>query len=456
MSNDVYFGIEINSFLYPKIMKHYLPFFFFGLLFLANSVLSQPLFTWTELTPMPEPVSNNAVAAAHSGDSICIYSFAGIDATKSPGGIHNKGFKYNLVTEEWIVLPDLPAGLTRIATGASTINNKIYIIGGYHVFPNFNEKSLDFVHVFDPETNTFLPDAAPVPTPIDDHVQAVWRDSLIFVITGWSQSTNVNKVQVFNPALNQWTIGTPVPNNNLYKAFGASGDIVGDTIYYNGGAVIGGNFPGTAQLRKGVINPDNPTEITWSVEEENPGEKGYRMGARTVSDRLYWVGGGGQTYNFDGVAYNGSGIVEPLERIMEYNTTTATWSLFENTPNKVMDMRGVSKISENELIICGGMTAGAEVTDAVYMIHIGFPLGISELNNKNLQIWPVPVTEVLYVKGIDIQSRYEIIDATGKMVLSGELHSGTDSIITSDLTRGNYILKVKAKTGEKRMAFTVI
>lgn len=436
-------------------MKRILLFLTFNIVFFANPVFSQPLFTWTELTPMPEPVSNNAVAAAQSGDTICIYSFSGIDTTKSPNGIHNKGFKYNLETEEWTVLPDLPAGLTRIATGASTVNNKIYIIGGYHVFSNFNEESLDYVHVFDPETNNFLPDASPVPTRIDDHVQAVWRDSLIFVITGWSQSTNVNKVQIFNPALNEWTSGSSVPNNTLYKAFGASGDIVGDTIYYNGGAVIGGNFPGTTQLRKGVINPDNPTEITWSVEEENPGDKGYRMGARVVSDRIYWIGGGGQTYNFDGVAYNGSGIVEPLERIMEYNATTATWSLFEST-YKVMDMRGVAKISENELIVCGGMTAGAEVTNAVSMIHIGFPLGISELDNKNLQIWPVPATDVLHIKGLDAQSRYEIIDTTGKTVLSGELQIGTDSINTSRLTVGNYILKVKAKVGEKRMAFTVM
>ena len=137
---------------------------------------------------MPEPVSNNAVTSAYSGDTLCIYSFAGIDTTKSPNGIHNKSFKYNTITQQWFQLPDLPQGLTRIAAGASTINNKIYIIGGYHVFANFNEESLNYVHVFDPETNIFLPDAAPLPTRIDDHVQAVWRDSLIFVITGWSQN----------------------------------------------------------------------------------------------------------------------------------------------------------------------------------------------------------------------------------------------------------------------------
>jgi hypothetical protein len=436
-------------------MKRILLFFILSMFAFTNPVFSQANFIWTELTPMPEAVSNNAVAAAHSGDTICIYSFSGIDNTKTPNGIHNKGFKYNMVTETWTELLPLPDGMTRIAAGASTVNNKIYIIGGYHVFPNFSEESLDFVHVFDPETNTYLPDATPVPTPIDDHVQAVWRDSLIFVITGWSQSTNVNKVQIFNPALNQWAAGTTVPNNNFYKAFGASGDIVGDTIYYNGGAVMGGNFPGTAQLRKGVINPDNPSEITWSIEEENPGEKGYRMGAKTIDDRVFWIGGGGQTYNFDGVAYNGSGIVEPLERIMEYNATTATWSVFEN-PQKVMDFRGVAKISENELIICGGMTSGAEVTNATFMLHIGFPLSISETHFNNLQIWPVPTQDVLHIKGIDIKSNYEIMDVSGRLILEGKLNVGGDSINTTGLKSGSYILKVKAQSVEKRVVFIVM
>ena len=424
---------------------------------ITNLIFSQTAFTWTTLPPMPEPVSNNAVASAYSGDTLCIYSFAGIDTTKSPNGIHNKNFKFNTITQLWSELPDLPQGLTRIAAGASTVNNKIYIIGGYHVFENFNEESLNFVHVFDPETNTFLSDAAPIPTRIDDHVQAVWRDSLIFVVTGWSQSTNVANVQIFNPALNEWTIGTSVPNNNFYKAFGASGDFVGDTIYYNGGAVIGGSFPGTAQLRKGVINPNEPTEIVWSIEEENPGSKGYRMGAISLGDKVFWIGGGGQTYNFDGIAYNGSGIVEPLERIMHYDPITFSWTLSEGSPFSVMDMRGVAKVSDSSFIICGGMTSGAEVADATYLIEIDFvTLGINELNKSSLKLWPVPANDVIHIDGIKSQSNYEIIDATGKLILSGKLNSGKNSIDTSVLMTGTYILKVISKKAEERISFIVM
>lgn len=427
------------------------------LLGLVNQIYSQTAFTWTPLTPMPEPVSNNALTSAYSGDTLCIYSFAGIDTTKSPNGIHSKGFKYNTITQQWTELPPLPQGPTRIAAAASTINNKIYIIGGYHVFENFNEESLNYVHVFDPETNTFLPDAAPIPTRIDDHVQAVWRDSLIFVITGWSQNTNVANVQIFNPALNEWTAGTSLPNNNFYKAFGASGDFVGDTIYYNGGAVIGGSFPGTAQLRKGVVNPDNPTEITWSVEEENPGSKGYRMGSISLGEKVFWIGGGGQTYNFDGVAYNGSGIVEPLERIMHYDPVNLSWTISPNTPYKVMDMRGVAKVSDSSFIICGGMTSGAEVTDAAYLIDIDFlTLGIGELHKTAIKLWPVPARDVIYINGVKSQSSYEILDSTGKLVLSGTFRDGENEINVSSILTGTYILVVKYKEAVERISFVVM
>jgi hypothetical protein len=277
------------------------------------------------------------------------------------------------------------------------------------------------------------------------------------VITGWSQNTNVANVQIFNPALNEWTAGTSVPNNNFYKAFGASGDFVGDTIYYNGGAVIGGSFPGTAQLRKGIINPNNPTEIVWSIEEENPGSKGYRMGAIGLGDKVFWIGGGGQTYNFDGIAYNGSGVVEPLERIMHYDPTNFSWTLSEGSPFSVMDMRGIAKVSDSSFIICSGMTSGAEVNDATYLVEIDFvTLGIDELKKSALRIWPIPASEVIHIRGIDSNSNYKIINSIGKLVLSGKLNAGESSIDISSLLSGTYIVEVIDKETKQRISFIVI
>jgi len=138
-------------------------------------------------------------------------------------------------------------------------------MGGYQVLSNGNEISSNIVNRFDPRTNTYLTNGANISIPIDDHVQAVWNDSLIYVITGWTNTANVPNVQIYDPANDNWSVGTATPNNSLYKAFGASGTIIGNTIYYHGGAVSSGNFSGQTTLRVGQIDPNNPTQITWNT-----------------------------------------------------------------------------------------------------------------------------------------------------------------------------------------------
>ena len=151
--------------------------------------------------------------------------FAGIDETKAYSGIHKKAFRYNTQTQIWDEIAELPSGNGRIAAGASLVKNKIYIIGGYHVASNYNEVSSNKVHVFDPESNTYEADGTPIPLAIDDQVQAVWRDSLIYVISGWSNTANVANVQIYNPSSDTWSNGTSLPNSSNYKVFGGSGSI---------------------------------------------------------------------------------------------------------------------------------------------------------------------------------------------------------------------------------------
>lgn len=91
------------------------------------------------------------------------------------------------------------------------------------------------VHEFDILGDTFTSKNIVLPVPIDDHVQDVWRDSLLYIINGWYDSTNVRRTQIYNPVSNNWSIGTPY-NSKMIPTFGASGGINGDFIYIQGGA----------------------------------------------------------------------------------------------------------------------------------------------------------------------------------------------------------------------------
>ena len=347
-------------------------FRFFATILLLCSCCCLPAqlgWTWTELPSSPESVSNNAVTQAYCGDTLCVYSFCGIDSTLSPAGIHLHAWRYNTISQLWTALPDVPDVQGKIAAGASTVDNLIYLIGGYHVNPNLSEVSSEKVHIFDPDSNLWLADGAPLPIATDDHVQTVYQDSLIYVITGWSNTTNITAVQIYDPSANTWQAGSSLPNLNTFKSFGASGAIVGDSIFYMGG-VSSSSFAATSYFRKGAIDPSDPTEIAWELLDDYVGSAGYRMASATWNDRVFWVGGSSVAYNFDGVAYNGSGGVEPEFRISTYFSDAAIWDEGTGAPFGVMDLRGIATVTPTSWIICGGMSSNQLVSNKMFLLQL--------------------------------------------------------------------------------------
>jgi hypothetical protein len=331
-----------------------------------NLVHAQVNIQWNALPPMPMAVSNNAVCAAAIQDTVFVYSFGGMDTTKKHSGITQRSFRYNTGIKKWTAIRPLPDALGKIASAASAIKNKIYIVGGYHVLPDGKEISSSRLHIYDPRTDTYT-EGSPVPGGIDDQVQAVWNDSLLYVITGWSQDGNVSGVQVYNPVNNSWQKAEPVPETKQYKVFGASGVIIEDTIYYSGGAYYEKNYPLGMIFRKGVINRNNPTQIEWSMLEDSLA-LGYRMAAIAIDGNPYWVGGSIVSYNYNGVAYNGSGGVPAISRLLWYHSSALR--AVTGTLPAVMDLRGAAFIGKNQFIIAGGMINPQTVSNKTYLITI--------------------------------------------------------------------------------------
>ncbi len=420
-------------------MKTY--FVFFTLLITSSLAWSQ--YVTTSLTKLSEPVSNNAVTGYSDGVNKYVYSFGGIDSTKSFSGIHNRCYKFDESQNTWQSLPDLPPSQTRIAAGASTINNTIYIIGGYHVFANGNEQSSSLVHRFDVSADTFLVNGAPLPKATDDHVQAVYKDSLIFVITGWSQTTNIPNVQIYNPELDTWLIGTSVPNTHDYKSFGASGAIIGDTIYYFGGAKIASNFPIQTQLRKGYINPQNSTDITWSLDTISPNLSGYRMAASSFENSIRWVGGSNATYNYNGIGYAGGIPVEPNHRILTFHPLTNSWDTV-SLPQINMDLRGVASFG-CQMFLVGGMEKNQKVSAKMLKINCG-PNSISDLKNnkEDILLFPNPTRSQLTVTGIGGDFIIAIFDIKGRLILK-ESTSAKRPVSVENLRSGIYFTVISSK-----------
>lgn len=399
---------------------------------------------WEELSTLPEPVSNNALATATVSGVPYVYSFSGIDSTKSCDGDHLRSFRYNTQTDVWETIADLPDALGgKIAAGASTVKNKIYIIGGYHLAANCSETSSQKVHIYDPATNSYEEDGAPLLKAIDDQVQAVWRDSLIYVISGWSNTANVSDVQIYNPGTDEWMAGTSVPATANWRVFGASGTIIGDTIYFAGGAGNwnGSNFPPTLYFRKGVINPEDPSEIEWE-DELSPMSRGYRMGATDYEGKAIWLGGSNVTYNFDGIAYNGTGGVAALDRLSFYDPEIGEIEQLTGFIPAIMDLRGVAKISENEFILAGGMMGEQEVSNRAIKVRIDQLTNVEEVAEEERGLFfPNPAREEIIYKG-EKDIVVECFDALGRLVWQQELVPGM-RISTTELNQGIYFLHYK-------------
>lgn len=431
---------------FKAITKFSLLIFFLGIVMPKGYT---QLINWEELPLMPERVANNAVTAAVVDGVPYVYSFSGIDSTKSCDGDHLRSFRFNVLEETWETIEPLPDDLGgKIAAGASVVKDKIYIIGGYHLASNCGETSSLKTHIYDPLTSAYLPDGAPLLTAIDDQVQAVWRDSLIYVITGWSNTTNVRDVQIYNPSEDTWTQGTIVPNSNNWKVFGASGCIVGDTIYYAGGARLGFNFPASNFFRKGIINPENPAEIEW-VGEIDPLAKGYRMGATVFEGSPLWIGGADITYNFDGIAYNGSGGVPALDRITFYDPEDGQLNQIFGLIPAIMDLRGVGKIDENTFLIAGGMINNQQVTNKVYKLTIDRLTSARELNSpKSIDLVPTPnpaQQSIRFDLPLNVY-QFEIFNSNGTVVQSGGFDGQSALTLKSGL-QGAYWIRIMLQDG---------
>lgn len=409
----------------------------------------------TEIGQLPTPVSNNAVCEGFVASTPYLYSFGGIDTTKTHNGIHLHSYRINTLNDLAETLPDLPDTLGKIAAGASRIQDLIYIIGGYHVFNNGNEVSSNKVHRFNVNLNNFMTDGADIPTAIDDHVQAVWRDSLIYIVSGWSNNTNVPKVQVYNPNTDIWLTGTDVPNNNNYKSFGASGTIIDDTIYYFGGASLGFNFPAQNQLRKGVINPTDPTDITWDFEMLDSQIKGYRMACTTIGNQAHWIGGSNTTYNYDGIAYNNTGGVSPNNRDLYLDTDqNLSWTT-NYTKDYPMDLRGIASISDSLKYIAGGMLPNQVVTDKVYRLKWNYTLTTINTNQTpfSISIYPNPIrtNSLLTIENTNFENKeglIELLNNNGQILFYSSSTANKTTIEIPALAAGIYYIQLTSKTGK--------
>ena len=327
-----------------------------------------------KLSPLPAPLSNNAVAIARGGKDVKILSFMGIGAKKTWDSVSNQTFELDLNTGKWEEKRPVPGVAGRLGASAAYVNDQVFVFGGNVLDGQGGQNTLPDLNVFVPIENRWY-HGTDIPVPVDDSVIGVYRDRYIYLIGGWSKTDAVRNVQVYDTDKDKWMQATAIPGTPV---FGHAGGIVGDTIVYIDGAYKSAAAEGAAakyavssDCWMGKIDKKDPTKIEWTKLPPHSGNARYHIaaGVSEKEGRVYFSGGSDNPFNYNGVGYNGQP-AEPSAVTFAYNVRAAKWeTINENTPDSTMDNRSLLIVG-HDLITVGGMEKGQQVTGKVQVVKV--------------------------------------------------------------------------------------
>lgn len=321
--------------------------------------------------PLPVAHSNNAVAQVMVDGKAVVFSFMGLTAGKTYKDISKQAFAYAEGDSAWKRLQNVPVPEGRLAATAVGLGEAVYLFGGYTVAADGAEVSTLENFRYDARADRYDPIPA-MPVPTDDAVSFVYADRYIYLVSGWHNTGNIRDVQMFDTVDNSWHKATDYPGSPV---FGHAGGIVGNRfVIADGVAVFGTREGGDRRFETvnegwmGTINPNNPAEITYRRLPQLPGRGNYRMGSAgdVEGNRVLFVGGTSNAYNYDGIGYNGEPS-KPTAHVFAWDFTRDNWVAYQNKPTPSMDHRGLVKVGARWVTI-GGMVGAQQVVGEVLLV----------------------------------------------------------------------------------------
>jgi hypothetical protein len=165
---------------------------------------------------------------------------------------------YNPSTDQWENRSAMPNWI--MDQTANAVDDKIYLISGLNPAAYGVWYPSEVTYVYD-TTNDTWSTMAPIPTPVGAYASTV-LDGKIYIIGGGPATDyhNLNAttlVQIFDPKINQWTFGTPIPKGVAWAgACSTSGYYAPERIY-----VVGGSTWYTNSRSSSLITGNNFNQV---------------------------------------------------------------------------------------------------------------------------------------------------------------------------------------------------
>ncbi len=284
----------------------------------------------------------------------------------------------------WTSGPNLPAAVGEVAAGV--VNGVLYVVG----------EDTNLTMAYDLKAGSWRSNLAQRPR-LGNHHAAEVINGKLYLFGGFGGGSE-GQVQIYNPATNSWTLGTPAP----YATGSASTALINGKVYMVGG-IVGSSTVTTAAVY-------NPATDTWSSIASMPA--GVNHAAASTDGQKLYVFGGRAGANVPSIGFNYVQIYDPA--INAWTTSFQSGSTIPPLPQARGGM-GKAVFYGNEFYIMGGETTSAgtgQVAGNVYnRVDVYNPVSKTwRLDAPMLTarhgIFPVSADNKIFVAGGGVQASH--------------------------------------------------
>ena len=285
---------------------------------------------------------------------------------------------------------------------------------------------------------------APAPVAVSRPSVVPWRDSLVYLMGGYSPATT--GVYYYDTENDSWHTATSLPR----RLHGGGAEIKGDTIFIIGGADGSSAY---SNILIGEINPNDPSDINWSWGEPLPlSSNQYNNGLAIKDNKAYMIGG---LYN-DGT-----------NQVWEYDIPDETWTQLPDYPTSVIirgdfaETRG--SVNSDGIVYCFmGDTTGfysRKPTDECYLLmkqnsiapeQNGITEKIAEENSIEIinHVSTNNEISIRYTTSENSDLKICMYDVTGREILSQTVKNVSSGLYTvtidKNIKNGIYLIRTQA------------
>ena len=376
---------------------------------------------WSSKASIPNAsgLGNSSCVKLNNGK---ILLFGGSQNGSTPQS--NKVYQYDIATNSWIILSDLPNALGREQMQATLMNDSVILLtGGISTITSALEYPTTN-YLYNTNTNTFSI-AGNLPFGLINQTSTLLSNGEVLITGGFDGNQARSEVYVFN-LQNGWrtlssSLSVPVSSHRA--------------LLVNGKVYIYGGFNIPLFEFSDNLNVYDPAQD--AISPLTTGPLASSQFAMVAFNSTILIAGGSKILPNSSFGVTNEAYL--------YNINNNTFTTVVNMPSTRGGM-GISELGNTgKFIFSGGHVSLSEPFDDGIIYDAALLSGIEENNILNsFDLYPNPCQNELNLRinSSEFLSNYEVFNSLGQMIQSGMIEYSNSTINTSDFPQGCYMISI--------------